>query len=215
MFASKNDWSKWTARQEFDWSSPWSGQTLSIDRPLFWALKTWGKTDGSKKPKQQLYLFPREGHIFLEIVKFYSSLKSCNRWVLAHSRVFWIYLSFLVMLILRYTSLKFRVSAYSQDRLIAKKIWSFQTEAQFSLLLHLQYRPWALQHLHVRKLRAIWWIPQKIQAKNLHVKFYTSFYTQTFYTQIWVYFYGDWFCLQKYMQLACIYLQQKMWLMQN
>ena len=38
MFASKNDWSKWPARREFDRSSPRSGRTLSVDRPLFWAL---------------------------------------------------------------------------------------------------------------------------------------------------------------------------------
>ena len=38
MFASNNDRSKWPARQEFDWSSPWSGRTLSVDRLLFWAL---------------------------------------------------------------------------------------------------------------------------------------------------------------------------------
>ena len=35
MFASKNDWSKLTARREFDRSSPRAGRTLSIDRPLF------------------------------------------------------------------------------------------------------------------------------------------------------------------------------------
>ena len=38
MFASKNDRSKWPARREFDRWSPRSGRTLSIDRPLFWAL---------------------------------------------------------------------------------------------------------------------------------------------------------------------------------
>ena len=32
MFASKNDWSKWAARREFDQSNPRSGRTL------FWAL---------------------------------------------------------------------------------------------------------------------------------------------------------------------------------
>ena len=37
-FASKNDRSKWPARWEFDRSSPRSGRTLSVDRPLFWAL---------------------------------------------------------------------------------------------------------------------------------------------------------------------------------
>ena len=36
-FASKNDQSKWPARWEFDQSSPRSGWTLSVDRPLFWA----------------------------------------------------------------------------------------------------------------------------------------------------------------------------------
>ena len=46
--------------------------------------------------------------------------------------------------------------------------------------------------------------PRKIHAKTLRVNFYMSFYTETFYTQIWVYFYGDWFCLQKYTQVACI-----------
>ena len=46
--------------------------------------------------------------------------------------------------------------------------------------------------------------PRKIHAKNSRVNFYTSFYTQTFYTQIWVYFYSDWFCLQKYTQVVCI-----------
>ena len=35
--------------------------------------------------------------------------------------------------------------------------------------------------------------PLKIHAKNSRVNFYTSFYTQTFYTQIWVYFYGDFY----------------------
>ena len=55
--------------------------------------------------------------------------------------------------------------------------------------------------------------PRKFHAKNSRLNFYTSFYMQTFYTQIWVYFYGDWFCLQKYTQVACISLQQKMWLM--
>ena len=38
MFASKNDWSKWPARREFDPSSPRSGRTLSVDWLLFWAL---------------------------------------------------------------------------------------------------------------------------------------------------------------------------------
>ena len=38
MFVSENDRSKWPARREFDWSSPRSGRTLSVDRPLFWAL---------------------------------------------------------------------------------------------------------------------------------------------------------------------------------
>ena len=38
MFASKNDWSKWPARREFDRSNPQSGRTLSVDWPLFWAL---------------------------------------------------------------------------------------------------------------------------------------------------------------------------------
>ena len=49
-------------------------------------------------------------------------------------------------------------------------------------------------------------IPQKIHAKDLRVNFYMSFYTQTVYMQIWVYFYGDWFCLRKYTQVACISL---------
>ena len=38
MFVSKDDRSKWPARREFDRSSPRSGRTLSVDRPLFWAL---------------------------------------------------------------------------------------------------------------------------------------------------------------------------------
>ena len=38
MFVSKNDRSKWPARWEFDRSSPRSGPTLSVDRPLFSAL---------------------------------------------------------------------------------------------------------------------------------------------------------------------------------
>ena len=38
MFASKNDRSKWPTRREFDRSSPQSGRTLSVYRPLFWAL---------------------------------------------------------------------------------------------------------------------------------------------------------------------------------
>ena len=37
-FASKNDWSKWPARWEFDRSSPRSGWTLFVDQPLLWAL---------------------------------------------------------------------------------------------------------------------------------------------------------------------------------
>ena len=61
-----------------------------------------------------------------------------------------------------------------------------------------QYKPRALQHLHARKLRAIWRISTKFHAINSRVNFYASFYTQTFYTQIWEYFYGDWFRLQKY-----------------
>ena len=45
----------------------------------------------------------------------------------------------------------------------------------------------------------------KNPRKNLACKFlHLSFYTQTFYMQIWVYFYGDWFCLQKYTQVACL-----------
>ena len=38
MFLSKNYRSKWLARPEFDQSSPRSGQTLSVDWPLFSAL---------------------------------------------------------------------------------------------------------------------------------------------------------------------------------
>ena len=38
VFVSKNDRSKWPARLEFDRSSPRSGRTLSVDRPLFAAL---------------------------------------------------------------------------------------------------------------------------------------------------------------------------------
>ena len=42
--------------------------------------------------------------------------------------------------------------------------------------------------------------PRKVHAKNSRVSFYTSSYTQTFYMQIWVYFYGDWFyVIYKYM----------------
>ena len=51
--------------------------------------------------------------------------------------------------------------------------------------------------------------PWKIHAKNSCVNFYTSFYTQTFYTPIWVYFYSDWFCLWQYRQVACISLQHQ------
>ena len=40
MFVSKNDRSKWSARPEFDRSSPQSGRTSSVDRPLFSALLT-------------------------------------------------------------------------------------------------------------------------------------------------------------------------------
>ena len=54
--------------------------------------------------------------------------------------------------------------------------------------------------------------PWKIHAKNSHVNFYTTLSVQTFYMQIWVYFYGDWFCFWKYTQVACISLQQQMWL---
>ena len=43
--------------------------------------------------------------MFFENVMFYSSLKTCNEWVSAYSLVFWIYLSFFVMLILRVQSL--------------------------------------------------------------------------------------------------------------
>ena len=38
VVVSKNGRSKWPARPEFDRSSPRSGQTLSVDRPLFAAL---------------------------------------------------------------------------------------------------------------------------------------------------------------------------------
>ena len=38
MFVSKTDRSKWPGRWEFDRSSPRSGRTLSVDRPLFPAL---------------------------------------------------------------------------------------------------------------------------------------------------------------------------------
>ena len=55
--------------------------------------------------------FPGEGHIFSENVMFYSSLKTCNEWVSAYSLGFWIYLSFLVMLILRVQSLGSRLIA--------------------------------------------------------------------------------------------------------
>ena len=54
--------------------------------------------------------FPGEGYIFFEIVKFYSSYKSCNEWVSAYSRFFGL------LFVLGYadsTSLKFRVLAYS------------------------------------------------------------------------------------------------------
>ena len=40
VFVSKNDRSKWPARPEFDRSGPWSGRTLSVDRPLFAALQS-------------------------------------------------------------------------------------------------------------------------------------------------------------------------------
>ena len=70
--------------------------------------------------------------------------------------------------------------------------------------LVLQYRPQALQHLHARKVRAIWRISTKNPRKNSRVNLNMSFYMQAFYTQIWVYFYGDWFCLQKYTQVVCI-----------
>ena len=36
---------------------------------------------------------------------------------------------------------------------------------------YLQYRPWALQHLHMRKLRAIWQISMKSPCKKLACKF--------------------------------------------
>ena len=35
IFVSKNDRSKWPARWEFDWSSPWSGRTLSLTGRYF------------------------------------------------------------------------------------------------------------------------------------------------------------------------------------
>ena len=61
------------------------------------AMKTRGKIDSNEKSKQQLYVF-LEKITFFRKVMFYSSLKSCNEWVSAYSRVFWINLSFLVML---------------------------------------------------------------------------------------------------------------------
>ena len=75
MFASKNDRSKWTARREFDRSSPRSGRTLSVDRPLLCALKTWGEIDSSKKPKQQLNVF-LEKIIFLWKLLSFTVVKS-------------------------------------------------------------------------------------------------------------------------------------------
>lgn len=34
-----HDWSTWPAIEVFGWSSHHSGRTLSVDRPLFWALQ--------------------------------------------------------------------------------------------------------------------------------------------------------------------------------
>jgi len=38
------DWSTWPARRKFDRSTPQSVRTLSVDRPLFRALKSWDVT---------------------------------------------------------------------------------------------------------------------------------------------------------------------------
>ena len=56
-------------------SSPRSCRTLSVDRPLLWALKTWGKIDSSKEPKQQLYVF-LEKVIFLWKLLSFTVVKS-------------------------------------------------------------------------------------------------------------------------------------------
>ena len=47
--------------------------------------------------------------------------------------------------------------------------WSQAIRQQTTSLL--QYRPWALQHLHARKLRAIWRISTKNPCKKLAYKF--------------------------------------------
>ena len=74
-------------------------------------MKTRGKIDSSEKPKQQLYVFLEKVTFCLENVMFYSSSKSCNEKVSAYSRVSWIYLLFLVMLILQVESLGSRLIA--------------------------------------------------------------------------------------------------------
>ena len=78
-------------------------------------MKTWGKVDSSKKPKQQFYVFLEKITFFLEIVKFYNSWKPCNEW----SRLIAGCIGFIVGYV-DSTSLKFRVSAYNPDQLIAE-----------------------------------------------------------------------------------------------
>ena len=52
----------------------------------------------------------------------------------------------------------------------------------------IQYWPKGSQHLHARKMRAIWRIyaqnTRKLHARNTRVKFYTSYYSQLNYTWI-------------------------------
>ena len=56
--------------------------------------------------------------------------------------------------------------------------WSQAIRRQTTSLL--QYRPWALQHLHARKLHTIWWIStknpcKKLACKLLHKLLHTDF----------------------------------------
>ena len=61
----------------------------------------------------------------------------------------------------------------------------------YSIILHVQYRPEGLQHLHARKIRVMWLfytcVTCNLRANYAHVKNYTNFYTHSNYTQIaWI-----------------------------
>ena len=62
----------------------------------------------------------------------------------------------------------------------------------------LQYRPWALQHLHVRKLCAIWRISTKNPRKKLACKFLHKLLHRLFTRKLSVFLrWLIWFCLPR------------------